>query len=643
MAATRRLAAIMFTDTVGYTASTQADEGRTLDLLRQQEELVRPLLAVHQGREIKSTGDGFLVEFDSALKATQCALSIQRRIYERNAEGGLVPIQIRIGIHLGDVVQRGSDILGDAVNIAARIEPIAEPGGICVSGAVHEQIRNKIPDKLEKLPPTTLKGLEVPMDIYRVVLPWAEGRSRGLSEVNRNRIAILPLTNFSPAPGDDYFADGLTDEVISTVSGISGLSVISRTSVMRYKQTSKSITEIGRELSAGKILEGSVRKSGNRVRITVQLIDAESDAHLWARSYDGSLDDVFETQSDIARKIAEALKLPSPRTGGRAENPEAHTLCLRARALWNKRTREANEQAMLLFEDALKIDSDSARATAGLADCYYTAADYEWMDQKEGYDKAKSLARRALELDETLAEARIALGNVIAVDDYPGALVELEKALSLNPSHADAHQSYGIILRGLGRLEEATEEAKRAYELDPLPPSRAGFLFTQYFFLGRNDEAIEICTKIIQTEPGFAFAYIGRAVLTSIKGEREAAYRDLRTYRRLVPDEITCKSFQARIEAHLGNKEEASRLIEETLALVAEDNSKGGEAVGYQLSFAFALINDRDRFFPFVEKLIDRRLMSPGELRDPSYQNMAGDPRFEDLLRKLRRSYGISD
>ncbi|MFZ1022724.1 MAG: adenylate/guanylate cyclase domain-containing protein, partial [Thermoplasmata archaeon] len=525
MAATRRLAAIMFTDTVGYTASTQADEGRTLDLLRQQEELVRPLLAVHQGIEINSTGDGFLVEFDSALTATQCALSIQRRIYERNAEGGLVPIQIRIGIHLGDVVQRGSDILGDAVNIAARIEPIAEPGGICVSGAVHEQIRNKIPDKLEKLPPTTLKGLEVPMDIYRVVLPWAEGRSRGLSEVNRNRIAILPLTNFSPAPGDDYFADGLTDEVISTVSGISGLSVISRTSVMRYKQTSKSITEIGRELSAGKILEGSVRKSGNRVRITVQLIDAESDAHLWARSYDGSLDDVFETQSDIARKIAEALKLPSPRTGGRAENPEAHTLCLRARALWNKRTREANEQAMLLFEDALKIDSDSARATAGLADCYYTAADYEWMDQKEGYDKAKSLARRALELDETLAEARIALGNVIAVDDYPGALVELEKALSLNPSHADAHQSYGIILRGLGRLEEATEEAKRAYELDPLPPSRAGFLFTQYFFLGRNDEAIEICTKIIQTEPGFAFAYIGRAVLTSIKGEREAAYR----------------------------------------------------------------------------------------------------------------------
>ena len=162
----------MFTDTVGFTSSTHADEGRTLDLLRQQAEIVRPLLALHQGREIKSTGDGFLAEFDSALKAVQCAVSIQRRIYERNAEGGLSPIRIRIGIHLGDVVQSGTDILGDAVNIAARIEPTAEPGGICVSGAVHEQVQNKIPDRLEKLPPTALKGLQVPMDIYRVLLPW---------------------------------------------------------------------------------------------------------------------------------------------------------------------------------------------------------------------------------------------------------------------------------------------------------------------------------------------------------------------------------------------------------------------------------------------------------------------------------------
>ena len=434
----------------------------------------------------------------------------------------------------------------------------------------------------------------------------------------------------------------MTDEIISTVSGISGLSVISRTSAMRYKQSSKSMTEIGRELKAGKLLEGSVRKSGNRVRITVQLIDAESDAHLWAQSYDGNLDDVFETQSDIARKIAEALKLPSPRAGGRAESSEAHALGLRARTLWNKGTREANEQAMILFEDALKIDSESARATAGLADCYSAAANYEWMDQKVGHDKARSLAKRALELDETMPEAHVALGKVMMADDYPGAEVELKKALSLNPSHADAHEWYGSILRGMGRLDEALDEAKRAYELDPLPPARAFFLGVSYFFAGRNAESLAVCTKLIQTEPGFSGGYYGRAVLTSIKGAREEAYRDLRTFRRLC-NEIEYKSIQARIEAHLGNKEEASQLIDETLALVTESDSPGARSDSYQLSFAYALIDDRERFFPFVEYLVDRKIMGPGELRDPSYQNMAGDPRFAVLLAKLRKSFGISN
>ena len=384
----------------------------------------------------------------------------------------------------GTSVETGGDISGDAVNVASRIEPLAESGGVCISRQVYDQVQNKFELPLTSLGAKPLKNVSTPLEVFKVVMPWAEGGSARLSEVDRNRIAILPLANFSPAAGDEYFADGMTDEIISTVSGISGLSVISRTSAMRYKQTSKSMTEIGRELKAGKLLEGSVRKSGNRVRITVQLIDAESDAHLWAHSYDGSMDDVFETQSDIARKIAEALKLPSPQAGGRAESPESHALCLRGRTLWNRFTREANDQAILLFEDALKIDSESARATAGLADCYSTAADSEWMDKKEGREKARSLAGRALELDETLPEAHVALGHVMMEDDYPGAELELEKALSLNPSHADAHEWYGSILRGLGRLDEATDEAKKAYDLDPLPPARAFFLCTQVLLRG---------------------------------------------------------------------------------------------------------------------------------------------------------------
>ncbi|MGC2788587.1 MAG: adenylate/guanylate cyclase domain-containing protein [Thermoplasmata archaeon] len=632
----------MFTDMVGSTAAAQANEAEALKLRDEQAGLVRPLFSAHHGREVKSMGDGFLAEFDSALHAVQCAIDIQQHRHERNSQPNVGSIQLRIGIHLGDVEQRESDIFGDAVNVASRIEPAAEPGGVCVSGAVHEQVRNKVTERFEKLPTTALKGLQVSIDIYRVVLPWASGGGAGMSEDNRNRIAILPLANFSPAAGDEYFADGMTDEIISTVSGITGLSVISRTSAMRYKQTSKSMTEIGRELKAGKLLEGSVRKSGNRVRITVQLLDEESDAHLWGQSYDGSMDAVFETQSDIARKIAEALKLPSPRAGVRTGTPEVHALSLRARTLWNKRTREANEQAIIMFEDALKIDSESARAMAGLADCYSTAADYGWMDRKAGYGQARELAKRALDLDETLPEAHVALGLMMMADDYPGAEGELKKALSMNPSHADAHEWYGIILRGMGRLDEALDEAKRAYELDPLPAGRAWFLAISYFFAGRNDESLAVCTKLIQTEPGFAAGYLGRAVLTSIKGERIDAYRDLGTYRRL-SSEIEYKSLQARIEAHLGDRATASRIIDETLALVAASNSPEARSESFQLALAYALIDDREGFFPLLEYSIDRRLLSPGELRDPSFQNMAGDPRFAELRNRLRKSFGISN
>lgn len=633
----------MFTDMVGFTALGQRNETLSLELLEEQRAILRPIFQRHGAQQVKTLGDGFLLEFTNALEAVRCAYEIQRASreanYSRSAERQVL---LRVGVHLGDVVEAGGDISGDAVNVASRIEPLAESGGVCISRQVYDQVQNKFELPLTSLGPQSLKNVTTPLEVFKVVMPWAGGGGAGLSKVDRNRIAILPLANFSPAASDEYFADGMTDEIISTVSGISGLSVISRTSAMRYKQTSKSMTEIGRELKAGKLLEGSVRKSGNRVRITVQLIDAESDAHLWAQSYDGSLDDVFETQSNIAHKIAEALKLPSPRAGGRAESPEVHTLCLRALTLWNKRTREANEQAMLLFEEALRIDSESARATAGLADCYWVAADWGWIEKKEGDGKAKSLARRALELDETLPEAHVALGRVMMADDYPGAEVELKKALALNPSQADAHQCYGTILRGMGRLDEALDEAKRAYELDPLPPARAFFLCISYFFAGRNDECLVVADKLIQAEPGFSAAYYGRAVLTSIKGEREAAYRDLRTLQRLA-NEITYKSMQARIEAHLGNKEEASRLIDETLALVATSNSPEARSDSYQLSFAYALIGDRERFFPFVEYLVDRKIMSPGELRDPSYQNMTGDPRFADLREKLRKSFGISN
>ncbi|MFY9716931.1 MAG: adenylate/guanylate cyclase domain-containing protein [Thermoplasmata archaeon] len=411
MASTRRLSAIMFTDTVGYTASTNADEGRTLDLLRQQSELVRPLLAVHQGREVKSTGDGFLVEFDSALKATQCAVSIQRRIYERNAEGGLAPIQIRIGIHLGDVVQSGTDILGDAVNIAARIEPVAEPGGICVSGAVHEQVRNKIPEKLEKLPPRALKGLELSMEIYRVVLPWVV-RNPSAATSGPTGIAVLPFTNISPDPKDEYFADGLTEELIAVLSQLRELRVISRTSVMLYKASPKSASQIGAELGVVSILEGSVRKAGNRLRVTAQLIDAGSDRHLWAKTYDRELDDVFSVQAEIARQVADALEVElRPTEEARLEvrpavRSDSYLAYLKGRTLMHQQNEVSYKAAKEQFDLAISLDPQNAAAHSGLSDLVrLVGAYYLGMSRKEADETGLRLAERAIELDPNLAEA----------------------------------------------------------------------------------------------------------------------------------------------------------------------------------------------------------------------------------------------
>jgi adenylate cyclase len=328
----------MFTDIVGFTALTQSSESRAMEVREKHNRLLRPFFPKFHGREVKTMGDSFLVEFESALDALLCAVETQSYLHDYNVPSeGNWRLELRIGIHLGDVIHKGGDVFGDAVNIASRMEPLAEPEGICISEDVYDQVRNKFSQPLLKLEPRKLKNVQFPIDVYKVVMPWEkEVPQAEAPQLPPNRIAVLPFANFSPDPGDEYFADGITDEIISTISGISGLSVISRTSVMRYKQAPKGTAEIGRELNAGKILEGSVRKAGTKVRITVQLIDAQTDEHLWAQSYDRELKDVFETQADIARRIADALKLEhaaTPKAEAYSGSAEAFALCLKARSL----------------------------------------------------------------------------------------------------------------------------------------------------------------------------------------------------------------------------------------------------------------------------------------------------------------------
>src|SRR5487761_1206333 len=305
----RRLAAIMFVDLVDYTRLSQKNESVAIRLLYEERKLLRTAFAQYSGKEIKTIGDGFLVEFSSALDAVRCAVAIQSSVRQRNvsSETG-ESIQVRIGIHVGDVVHsEDNDILGDTVNVASRIEPLAEPGGICISDAVYNHLRNKIENPMISLGRIQLKNVELSMEVFKVVVtPWqrgseAPGEPARALKLDDRRIAVLPMTNMS-GESDEYFSDGMTEELISTISTISGLHVISRTSVMKYKNSNKSVPEIGRELNVGSILEGSVRKAKNQVRITVQLINAGTDEHVWSQTYDRDFVNIFEIQSNIAKQ-----------------------------------------------------------------------------------------------------------------------------------------------------------------------------------------------------------------------------------------------------------------------------------------------------------------------------------------------------
>jgi adenylate cyclase len=640
VAPTRRLAAIMFTDTVGYTASTQTDEARTLDLLRQQEELVRPLLSLHQGREIKSTGDGLLVEFDSALKATQCAVSIQRRIYERNAEVGLPTLQIRIGIHLGDVVKRDADILGDTVNIAARIEPLADPGGICVSGAVHEQIRNKIPEKLEKLIPTTLKGLEVPMDIYRVVLPWT-APATPTAALGPTGIAVLPFTNISPDPNDAYFADGLTEEVITALSQLRELRVIARTSVMRYKSATKGISEIAKELGVSAVLEGSVRKSGNRLRISAQLINAGSEGHLWAKTYDRELDDVFAVQGELAKQVAEALKVElrpteERRLEGRAAiRPDSYLAYLKGRGLEREYTRDSLSSAMKLFELAIALDDGNAAALAELAHATYLYT--IWYTDKSSpnwLETSRRLTEQAIKLDPNLAEAHRSLALILQdVYDYRGAEREFRLSLSLNPSYSDARVSYALSLEEEGRADDALLELRLAEAADPLWSFVVDCLATLLIWMGRLDEAQSKLHRLGELGPRDSRYHRLLADYSLARSDPQQAINEMRRAEEL-EDEPRLKPILRARRCVLSGEEEQARAV-----LVQEDARVDFGLIPTEIAHIYAEMGDLDECFRWIERAIGRRSLAFQKIRlDPRLSHVRGDFRFERVLKELNLS-----
>ncbi|MCI4365735.1 MAG: hypothetical protein L3K10_06735 [Thermoplasmata archaeon] len=638
----RRLVAIMFTDMVGYSALAQADESSALSLLERHNQLLRPLFSRFSGREIKTVGDAFLVEFESALDAVRCALELQRSLHDYNAasaDGG--KIRIRIGIHVGDVVEVDGDLLGDAVNIASRIEPLADPEGISLTQQAHDQVQNKISIRFAKLPPVSLKNIRLPMSVYRVVMPWSSERADrvGPREVGGLNLAVLPLSNISPDPNDEYFADGLTEELITQLSHVQDLTVIARTSVIPYKLAPKSIAQVGSELGVDTILEGSVRKSGQRIRITLQLIDVDSQRHIWASSYDRDIGDVFAVQTDIAERTAGALRLElsktrRPRLARKpTADPVAYDLYLRGLVAASEPDEKVIPEAVRYFEEATRLDPTFAEAFAAWANLYVMAAG-DFLPMRDAMPKARALVARALELDPGSSDAHAALANIVLQfdNDWGLAETEFEKAISLNPSNAVAYRFFSLLLIVLERFDEAKEMCRRAIRLDPGRDSLQGTLAWAELESGNFDAAFAYAEKARDNQPASIGSHAMLGMFYLAAGRRSDAVREADTP--LVGANDTERFDHALLNALVGRPEAARSVAAEV---------ERGEAKSYtsasHLAMLYAALGETSRALDLLEQ--DYRegdrilwLYHRGVFFDPIRE----DPRFVALLRR----YGLT-
>ena len=635
----RRLAAIMYTDIAGYTAMAQADEPGSLRLLQEQEALVGPILALHRGRQVKAMGDGLLIEFPDALDAVECAVDLQRHVQERNARDAAQPLRLKVGIHLGDVQGVGTDILGDAVNVASRVVSLAEPGTVCISEPVFVQVRNKVPYPLEAMGPKSLKGVLEPLEVYRVVLPWAVNAAPS-QRSTPPFLAVLPFANISPDPNDAYFADGLTEELISVISQIRGLRVTSRTSVTQFKSSSKTVAQIGRELGVGSVLEGSVRKAGDRLRITVQLIDVQSDDHRWAQTYDRRLDDVFAIQAEIAESTAGALKVELLRSERESviERPTtslaAYESYLRgvqaSRQFFGRPSPQIDREAESHFEEAIRADPKFAAAHARLATHLILVAG-ETRSWEEVLTRVRELVARALELDPNSSDAHHARGELAFQVDHQWARAEAEfqEAIALDPSNCEARLSYVALLEILQRFSEARKQHRVALEQDPLNLLTQLGVTWSYWATGDFRSLIPVYEKAMMDNPDSPGARGILAWVYALVGRADDAVRTLEPL--ATATDLKSRAGRCRVMALLGKPEEERAFLAEWEA--------GRLAERYDLRYAaldYAVLGDNERALALLER--DDREEGKNLWNvylQPELDPIRDDPRFIAMLRSL--------
>ena len=641
MSQTRQLAAIMFTDIVGYTALMGSDEKKAFELLRKNRELQKPIIEQCHGRWIKELGDGVLASFLTVTDAALCAGVIHQACKEIDV------LQLRIGIHLGEVIFENNDVFGDGVNIASRLQALAPIGGTWVSESVHLNLVNKNDISTKFIKEEKLKNVKEPVKIYEMFInslpdlfkPTSNGNSK---KTPVKSIAVLPFVNMSNDQEQEFFSDGMSEEILNSLSHLKDLKVAGRTSSFQFKGKNIDLREVGNKLGVTNVLEGSVRKHGNRLRITAKLINVEDGFDLWSERYDRDIDDIFAIQDEIALAITEKLKLTLLEndrellTKSHTQNTKAHSLYLKGRFEWNKRTKEGFLKSIDYYNQAIQEDPMYSLAFAGMADSFTLLCGYHILSPGASISKAKKAAEKAMALNDKLADAYEATGHIefLSGFDWKKAEKNYKKAIELNPGFETARQRFALILTLLGRFDEAFEEIMTAQELDPLSRIINTDVALIHLLMGNVDKSINKCREVLELYPDFYVALFVQGLAFEHIGKTDFAISNFRKGAKASDNNPIALSALGHALAIHGDTSGSLQILQELESL-----SQKQYVSPYCHAVIYAGFDKAEEVFHFLNKAIDEMSSWMIHLHfstDPRFKEFKKDIRFAELLRKIQ-------
>jgi adenylate cyclase len=642
----RQLAAILFADMTGYTALMQDNEHLARQKRKRFKEVLEAAVENHEGKILQNYGDGSLSIFNSAINSVNCAISIQQQLQ-------LEPkVELRIGIHTGDVVMEDESIFGDGVNLASRIESMAVPGGIFISDKVYDEIKNHEHIKTRDLGFVELKNVKQAVHLFAIanngiVVPSRE-ELKGKTKQPANRLAVLPFVNMSADPENEYFSDGITEELLNALTKVDGLQVTSRTSAFAFKGKHDDVREIAIKLNVDKILEGSVRKAGNRVRITTQLINAADGYHIWSENYDRDLTDIFVVQDEIssiiANRLRENLSLSKQKeqlVKAPTKNIEAYTLFLKGLYFRSKITPADMMKAIDLFEQAIQLEPNYAEAYAYIAGTYSYLGATGQVRPEKAFSIVNEYSEKALQIDDTIAESHLAKANAHMFYKWnPKAAYEsLQKAIQLAPAHSEAYDVFGLFHILIGKKEEAIKILEKASLNDPLAPHLNHMLAEAYIMNNQYDDALRVTDRLLEMEPQMRVAIETKGWCYGFKGDWPKAAEYFTEVHRLTNHPLKGLAPLGFAYGIMGEKEKALDIIKKIEQRQIEEPNA---VLDPDLMMVWWSLRDFDKTYYYMHKCIEQQ-MGPFNymLELPMMKGVEEDPRIKALLDKIRERYKV--